>query len=210
MEIFVNTIMIDYLPASITWGQFYEALCSGHIEKNHAIVSIVADQTEYLNEISKAPGQPIPGDIKKIEVFTKDTFLITKDSFARVLALIDSIRCEIPLAAGFYRKGQTREAASIIKKIMASTTPMIDFINFVGLSYSLNFDEIHLDRETTLKNGIESFLNSFTHFVEVKKRKDRIEIADYLEQQFLKDVITWSKAVKKLLRKVSELSLSPR
>ena len=206
MDIFVNGIEIDYAHPPLTWGDFYNDWLAGYIEKNHAVVSILVDKTESLNVIAKDPRQSPPGDIKKIEVFTKDTFLITKDGFVRVLALTDSIRCEIPIAAGFYRKGQTIDAAAIIKKIMVSIPAMIDFVNSVGLNYSLNFDEIPLDREITLKKGMEFFLNSFSHLVEVKKRRDNDEIANYLEQQFLKAVATWSKTVKKLLRKVSELS----
>lgn len=181
-------------------------LYSGYIEKNHGIIKILLDRNESLILIQKKPHQRIPENIKKVEILTKDTFSIAKEGFINVFMVIDTIRCEIPFTANYYRKGQIKVASNIIKKILETVKPMIDFVNSVGINFSLNFEEIFIERDITLREEIESFLKSLSKLVNVQREKDNIKIADYLENQFIEDISRWGKIVKKLLREVGKLS----
>ena len=206
MDIFVNGSKVNYRPFfPLTWGKLLRDLQKGVIEENHGIVKILLDKENYLAEIKEKSQQMVPQNIKRIDVFTKDTLSITKEGFIKIFALIDSIRCEIPITINFYRRDRITEASVIIKKILASIKPMIDFVNLTGINFSLNFDEILTERGTTLREEIELFIKSFSNLIEIKKKRDNIKTAEYLEQQFMKDMSGWSRAVKQLLREVSKI-----
>lgn len=204
MNVFLNGLRIDYQPVfPITWRRFIGDLHEAHIEGNHGIVRILLDEKESLSIIKKNPNQKVPENIKKVEIFTKDTFSITKEGFIKVFTLTDSIRCEIPRASHYYRSGQGKMASDIIKKILETVKPMIDFLNSVGMNFLLNFDEILTEEGISLREEIESFLKSFSKLVTLHEKKDTLKIADYLEDQFLKDISTWNRVVKKFLREIS-------
>ena len=207
MKVFLNGSEIDYQPAfPITWGKFFSDLHEIHIEGNHGIVRILLDEKESLRVIKKNPDQKVPENIKKVEVFTKDTFLITQEGFIKVFTLTDSIRCEIPGTSHFYRTDQRARASETIKKILGTIKPMIDFVNSVGINFLLNFDEILTEQGISLREEIEPFLKSFSKLVTLHEKNDNHKIADYLEGPFLKDISAWNRAVKKLLREISDRS----
>ncbi len=205
MNVFLNGATTDFQPVfPITWRRFLSDLHEVHIEDNHGMVRILLDEKESLSLIKKNPDQKIPKNIKKVEIFTKDTFSITKEGFIKVFTLTDSIRCEIPRVAHYYRSGQGEPASDIIKKILETIKPMIDFLNSVGINFLFNFDEILTEEGISLRKEIESFLKSFSTLVTFHEKKDNLKTADYLEGQFLRDISTWNRVVKKLLREISQ------
>lgn len=203
MDIFINEFRNHYQPRfPLTWGEFFSELHENYIGHNHGIIRVLLDNKDSLIAIKKNPHYKVPENIKKIQVFTKDTLSITKEGFIKVLALTDSIRCEVPTTVHLYRTNQTKIASEKIKKILKTIKPMIDFVNSVGINFSLNFDEIFNEKGISLKEEIESFIKSFAKLIKVQEKNDCLEIADYLEDQFLKDISSWSKITKRLLKEV--------
>jgi len=206
MNICVNGSKTNYQPPfPLTWGKFFSELHNDYIVRNHGIVKVLLDGKESLSSIKKYPDVEVPRNIKKVEIFTKDTFSITKEGFSKVFTLTDSIRCEIPLMVDYYRTGQIKIASVKIKKVLETIKPMIDFVNSVGINFSLNFDEVCKGQDITLRKKISLFLKSFSNLVILQKKENNLEIADYLEGQFSEDISKWNKIIKQLLREISEM-----
>jgi hypothetical protein len=102
-----------------------------------------------------------------------------------------------------YRNDQTKAATGKIKKILETIKPMIDFVNSVGINFSLNFDELFSEQGFPLRKEIGVFLKSFSALVNIQGKNNNLETADYLENQFTKDISTWNQITKTILRKIS-------
>ena len=205
MEIYVNDCKIDYQPMfPLTWGNFFQKLLQdeNYIKKDHGIVRIIADDAESLHVMVDQRDELVPEDIKVLQLFTKDSVSITREGFEKVSGLIESIKAEIAAAADLYREGNIKEASSKIVNIMEAIKPMVNFIQSVGMSFSLNFDEILFDQDISLRERIESFLNTFEGLVAAQMKRDYVEIADYLEYRLYEDMTDWSKVVDILLKKL--------
>jgi hypothetical protein len=205
MEIFVNDSKIDYQPMfPLSWGNLFQKLLQNenYIRKDHGIVRIIADDVESLQVMVEQTDKMVPEDIKVLQLFTNDSISITRDGFEKVSGLIESIKTEIAAAADLYREGNVKEASSKIVNIMEAIKPMVNFIQSVGMSFSLNFDEILFNQDTNLREKIESFLNTFQYLVAAQMKRDYVEIADYLEYRLIDDMTDWSKVVDILLKEV--------
>jgi hypothetical protein len=205
MEIYVNDHKVDYQPMfPLTWGNLFQELLKNenYIKKDHGIVRIITDDEESLQLMVEQTDKMVPEDIKVLQLFTKDSISITRDGFEKVSGLIESIKTEIAAAADLYRQGNVKEASSKIVTIMEAIKPMVNFIQSVGMGFSLNFDEILFNQDTSLREKIESFLNTFQYLVAAQMKRDYVEIADYLEYQLIDDMTDWSKVVDILLKEV--------
>jgi hypothetical protein len=207
MEIYVNDSKIDYQPIfPLTWRNLFQKLLQeeNYINKDHGIVRIIADEEESLQVMTDQADEMIPEDTKVLQLFTKDSLSITREGFEKVSGLIESIKTEIAAAADLYREGNIKEASSKIVNIMEAIKPMVNFIQSVGMSFNLNFDEILFDQDTSLREKIESFLNTFQDLVAAQMKRDYVEIANYLEYQLIEDMTDWSKVVDILLKEVEK------
>jgi CRISPR/Cas system-associated protein endoribonuclease Cas2 len=205
MEIYVNDCKIDYQPEfPITWGNFFQKLLkeTNYIRKDHGIVQVIVDDEESLQVMTEHVDKIVPEEINVLRLFTKDSISITREGFEKVSSLIDGIKTEIAAAADLYREGNIKNASSKIVTIMEAIKPMVNFIQSVGMSFNLNFDEVLFDRDTSLRQKIESFLNTLQDLVAAQMKKDYIEIADYLEYHLIDDMTDWSKIVDILLKEI--------
>ena len=205
MEIYVNDCKIDYQPVfPLTWGNLFQKLMQekDYIKKGHGIVRVIADDEESLQVMREHVDQMVPEDINVLRLFTKDSISITREGFEKVSSLIDGIKTEITAAADLYRSGNIKDASSKIVTIMEAIKPMVNFIQSVGISFNLNFDEILFDQDTSLREKIESFLDTLQDLVAAQMKKDYIEIADYLENRLIDDMTDWSKVVDILLEEI--------
>jgi hypothetical protein len=210
MDIYVNDHKIDYQPMfPLTWGNLFQKLLQNenYIRKDHGIVRVIVDNEDSMKVMMEETEKMVPEDIKILKLFTKDSISITRDGFKKVSDLIESIKAEINMAADLYREGNVKEASSKIVNIMEAIKPMVNFIQSVGMSFSLNFDEITFSPGTNLREKIEGFLNTFQDLVAAQMKRDYVEIADYLEYQLLEDMTDWRKLVELLLKEV-EASIS--
>jgi hypothetical protein len=210
MDIYVNDHKIDYQPMfPLTWGNLFQKLLQNenYIRKDHGIVRVIVDDEDSMKVMMEETEKMVPEDIKILKLFTKDSISITRDGFKKVSDLIESIKTEINMAADLYREGNVKEASSKIVNIMEAIKPMVNFIQSVGMSFSLNFDEITFSPGTNLREKIEGFLNTFQDLVAAQMKRDYVEIADYLEYQLLEDMTDWRKLVDLLLKEV-EASIS--
>jgi hypothetical protein len=210
MDIYVNDIKSNYKPMfPLSWGNLFQKLLQGenYIPKNHGIVKIEADGMDSLNVMMNQTDQLVPEDIRELKIFTKDSVAITKDGLVKVIALIESIKIEITGAADLYRSGDIKEASSKVSKIMEAFKPMINFINSVGISFSMNFDELMFNSTISLREKIEAFLKTFQDLLAAQGKRDFVEVADYLEYQLLEDMSDWN-TIANLLRKEVEASVA--
>ena len=208
MDIYINGNQIDYKPLfPLTWGNFFQKLLqeSNYIPKDHGIVGIIVDDVDSLQVMTEQSDKMVPETIKVIKIATKNSYEITRDGFAKATALLDSIKKEIITTADLYREEKIKEASNKIVKIMEAIKPMVNFINSVGMSFSLNFDEILFDPDTTLREKVEQFLESFNKLVTAQEKQDYVEIADYLELQLTEDMTDWNKIISLLLQEVETL-----
>jgi hypothetical protein len=136
---------------------------------------------------------------------TKDSLAITRDGFSKVSALLENIKREILSAADFYRQGKTNEASVKIVKIMEAIKPIVNFINSVGMSFSLDFDALPYDANTTLREKVGQFLETLDQLVTAQEKQDYVEIADYLEYRLVDDMNGWNTIVNLLLQEVEAL-----
>jgi len=207
MNIYVNDKKIDYQPLfPLTWGNFFQKLLQEerYIAKDHGIIAIQIDGQNSLQVMTEQSEKIMPEDIDIIKIYTKDSLSITRDGFAKVSILIESIKTEIMGAADFYREGNIKEASGKIVKSMEAIKPIVNFIQSVGMSFSLNFDEIMFHQTTSLRAKIDSFLTTFAELVEAQRKRDYVEIADYLEFNLVEDMSDWNVIVNILLKEVEQ------
>jgi dimeric dUTPase (all-alpha-NTP-PPase superfamily) len=205
MEIYINDNKIDYQPFfPLTWGNFFQKLLQedGYIAGNHGIVRIQLDGVDSLHVMTEQTDQMVPENIAEVKISTKDSISITKDGLAKIVKLIDSIKSEISNAADSYREGNIKEASIKIARIMEAFKPMVNFINSVGMSFSMDFDHIMFNSTTSVRQKIETFLETFNELVEAQEKKDYVEVADYLEYQLLEDMSDWNIIVNLLDKEV--------
>lgn len=212
MKIYVNDNPIEYIPMfPLTWGNFFQKLLQNEqfINKDHGIVGFRVDGKESLQVMTDNTNQMVPETINKVEIFTKNSLDITRDGCAKIFKLIEGIKSEITLTADLYREGKLAEASSKIVKIMEAIKPMVNFVQSVGVSFSLNFDELMFNSTTSLRTKVESFLNTFSEMVNAQQKKDYVELADYLEYQLIDDMDDWNHIVALLLQEVEMISSPP-
>lgn len=205
MEIYINGNIIDYRPVfPLTWGNFFQRLLANedYIPKDHGIVAVSVDGADSLNVMTEQSDRMVPENIKTITIATKNSLAITRDGFAKVSALLESIKREILSAADLYRQGKTNEASTKIVKIMEAIKPIVNFINSVGMSFSLDFDALPYDSNTTLREKVGQFLETLDQLVTAQEKQDYVEIADYLEYRLVDDMNGWNTIVNLLLQEV--------
>ena len=84
-------------------------------------------------------------------------------------------------------------------------TPVIFFITSIEKNFELNFEQINYSNDTTLKEKIEYFSESFEELIQAQEKKDFIELADYLEYQFTDDLSDWEKLIEILLSEIKSI-----
>lgn len=205
MEIYINDNKIDYKPFfPLTWGNFFQKLLQEdkYILGNHGIVRIQLDGVDSLHVMTEETDRLLPEDIAVIKISTQDSISITKNGLAKIVKLIESIKSEIANAADSYREGKIKEASTKIARVMEAFKPMINFINSVGMSFSMDFDQIMFTPTTSVRQKIETFLETFNELVDAQEKKDYVEVADYLEYQLLEDMSDWDTIVNLLYKEV--------
>ncbi len=210
MNIFINDTKIDYKPLfPLSWAQFFQKLLQdgNYVKKDHGIVRVVLDGVESLEVMTEHSNSMVDDTIQTVQVFTKDSVSIANTGFDKVILLIESIKAELSSAADLYRQGNIKDASTKIARVMEALKPMINFINSVGISFTMNFDHIMFNPTTSLRQKIESFLNTFTELIVAQEKRDFVEVADYLEYQLIEDMSDWATVVA-LLKKEVEAGVS--
>jgi dimeric dUTPase (all-alpha-NTP-PPase superfamily) len=208
MKIKVNGKKIDYKPEfPLTWGNFLQKLLQegNHIQKDHGIIGIKLDGVDSLNVMTEETDKMVPEDIKLVEIITRDSAAITKEGLEKVVILIESMKEEVASAADLYREGNLKEASSKIARVMEAFKPMVNFVQSVGISFSMNFDEIMFNQTTNLREKIEAFLETLADLVSAQQKKDYGKVADHLEYQLIDDLSDWT-TVADILRREVEAS----
>ncbi len=203
MDIYVNDNKIGYKPMfPLTWGNFFQKMLQEpeYIKKDHGIVKISIDGVDSLDVMLNGTDELVPETIVEIRIHTKDSLSITRDGLAKVTTLIESIKKEISQAADLFREGKIKEGSTKITRIMEAFKPMINFINSIGISFSMNFDEMYFKQGVTLREKIESFLKTFEDLLNAQQKKDYVELADYLEYQLMEDMEDWNSIAVILLK----------
>ena len=208
MEIYINGEKSNYKPQfPLSWRNFFQKLQENenYIPKNHGIVDISVNGLDSLNVMTEQSDQMVPENIEVIKIATKNSLAITQDGFSKIKILLESIKKEIINAASLYKEGKISEASLKIVKIMETIKPIANFTNAVGMSFSLNFDEILFDTKTTLREKVEQFMETIDALVASQKKQDYMELANYLQYRLVEDMNDWNKIINLLLRKIEAL-----
>lgn len=208
MEIKVNGNKIDYKPVfPLTWGNFLQKIIQegNYIPKEHGVIRIKLDGVDSLNVMTEETDKMVPEDIKLVEIFTRDSVTITKEGLEKVVTLIESMKVEVTSAAELYREGNLRDASSKIARVMEAFKPMVNFVQSVGISFSMNFDQIMFNQTTNLREKIEAFMETLADLVSAQQKKDYEEVANHLEYQLIDDLSDWT-TVANILRQEVEAS----
>ena len=205
MEIKVNGNKIDYTPEfPLTWGNFLQKLLQegNYIPKEHGVIRIKLDGVDSLNVMTEETDKMVPEDINLVEIFTRDSVTITKEGLAKVVTLIETMKEEVASAADLYREGNLRDASSKIARVMEAFKPLVNFVQSVGISFSMNFDQIMFNQKTNLREKIEAFMETLADLVSAQQKKDYEEVANHLEYQLIDDLSDWTTVANILLQEV--------
>lgn len=207
MDIYINDKKIDFTPGlPLSWRDFFKTLMRGnYIKGSHSIVKMTVDNIDSLEVIM--PGKSdemVPGDIKVVCIFTRESAAVARDGLTKVIPLIENMKTEIAAAAGLFKEGSIKEASGKIAAVMEAFSPMVQFVNSVGISFSMDFDTIMFDDKVSLREKMESFLQTFSEIVSVQREKDYSRMADYLQNQLLQDMTAWERVVDIILKKVEK------
>jgi prophage DNA circulation protein len=210
MNIYINEIKSDYQPLpAITWGKFFQDLLHTEIKKGHGIVKILVNKVSSPEVMNIKTEETISENIDTIEIFTKDSYAISEDGMSKMSVLIESIKEELTKTADCYRDGDIKKASEKIIAIMEALKPMVNFINSVGMNFTMNFDQIKFNEQISLRQKIESFLTTFQDLIMAQQKKDYIEIADYLEYELSSDMNDWHKIVELLKQEIKASTNAP-
>lgn len=205
MDTYVNGNKIDYTPVfPLTWGNFLQKLLQdgNYIPKDHGIVRLKLDDVDSINVMTEETGKMVPQDIKRVEITTNNSVTITKEGLQKVTTLISSMQEEVAAAAGLYREGNLKEASSKIARVMEAFKPMVNFIQSVGISFTMDFDRLMFNQTTSLREKMESFMETLSGLVEAQQKKNYAEVADYLEHKLVEDLSGWTIIADILLKEV--------
>jgi hypothetical protein len=207
MDIYVNDASIDYKPMfPLTWGNLFQKLLQedDYIPRDHGIVRVILDGADSIQVMVEESENMVPEAIGKLEIYTKDSISITRDGFQRAATLVESIKKEVTAAADLFREGTIKEASGKIVNVMEAIKPMVNFVNSVGMNFSLNFEEILYNptTNTSLREKIETFLTTLQELVMAQEKRDYVEMADYLEYQLVEDMADWTTIFDVLLKEV--------
>jgi dimeric dUTPase (all-alpha-NTP-PPase superfamily) len=205
MKIKVNAKIIDYKPDfPLTWGNFLKKILQegNCIPKEHGVIGIKLDGVDSLNVMTEETDKMVPEDIKLVEIFTRDSITITKEGLEKVVLLIESMKVEVASAADLYREGNLKDASSKIARVMEAFKPLVNFIQSVGISFSMNFDQIMFNQTINLREKIEAFMETLTDLVSAQQKKDYGEVANHLEYKLIDDLSDWTTVANILLQEV--------
>ncbi len=203
MDIIINGDKVDFQPLfPLTWKSFFQKLLQNHIPKDHGIVGVVVDGQEALNLMIEDSFKMVAQDTGEVQIATKDSISITKGGIKKIIALTESIKIEANQTADLYREGKIPEAAGKTAKIMKAIEPMVNFINSIGMGFSLNFDEMMFDAEITLRQKVDKFVSSLNEMISAQEKEDYVELADLLEYQLTEDMDDWTKLANLLVKEI--------
>ncbi len=203
MEIFINNQPVDFKPQfPLTWGKLYENLLQKHILPDHGIVRIVVDGQDAYATMTDGAAQSVPAETRVLELHTKDLLSITKDGFLKAGTLIEAIKADLDRTAALFRNGDIEGGSHKMINVMEAIKPLVNFINSIGMSYSLDFDQIRYDDQHSLRQKIEAFIRSLQDVIHAQEKKDFVELADYLEYQLKGEMSTWTRICQQLLEEI--------
>ncbi len=206
MEIKINDNLVLYEPElPISWENFLSDLLRKHIDKKHGITSIRVDGAEAIEMMTEKSQELLSKEIKCIEVFTSDSLTIAQTGIEKIFQIVGKIKADATETADLYREGKIKDASDKILYIINAMTPVIFFITSIEKNFELNFEQINYSNDTTLKEKIEYFSESFEELIQAQEKKDFIELADYLEYQFTDDLSDWEKLIEILLSEIKSI-----
>jgi hypothetical protein len=205
MDIYVNDKKIDFSPEfPVSWKDFFQKLLTeNHIEGSHSIVELTVDDTDSLQVITSGLSpEMVPGDSREIRIKTEDSAAVAGKALTTIFPLIENMETEILSAALLYKEENIKEASGKIASIMEAFRSMVQFINSVGVGFSIDFDTVRYDDTISLAGKMESFLKTFSDIVTVQREKDYKKMAGYLQNQLLKDMAAWNRIVTIIREKI--------
>ncbi len=203
METKLNEKIVSYSPElPITWEDYLSYLLRNHIDKKHGITSIIVDGKESVGIMTDNPKKLLSQDIQLIEIFTNDSITIAKNGFDKITEIIVRLNTEATITADLYREDKIKEASQNIMKIINAITPVIYFVNSIEKNFNFNFSELSFSKDTSIKDKLDYFTNSFTDLVNSQEKSDFVELADYLEYQFTDDLNDWKTIISLLVKEI--------
>jgi len=211
MEIYVNDKVIDYKALfPLSWGKLFESLLKGtiqHIPRDEGIIRIKVDGEEALHLMTDDAEKLVPQTTARVEIFTKNALEIIRESFGRIISLLDKIKEKTVNAADLYREGNIKDASENFVYVIETIKPVVGMVESVGQSFKLDFREILFNPATgqSLEEKIKTFLTTLQEVVMAQEKKDYVEMADYLEYQLAEEMDDWNKIINLLLTEVEAM-----
>ena len=205
MDIYVNERKIDFSPKlPLSWKDFFQKLLTeNHIKGSHSIVELTVDDTDSLQVITPGlSGETVPEESRDIRIKTEDSRVVAGSALAKIFPLIENMKSEIVSAALLYREEKIQEASGKIAAIMEAFRSVVQFINSVGVGFSIDFETVMYDDTLSLGGKMESFMKTFSDIVTVQREKEYGKMADYLQNQLLEDMASWNRIVTIILEKI--------
>jgi hypothetical protein len=198
MNIYINDDKIDLEPElPLSWRDFFlKLLTEKYIRGSHSIIGLTVDEADCLGVLTAGRSEEmIAGDVDTLKIYTQDSVSVAKEGLEKLTPLIENMKTEINNAAGLYKKNNIKEAAAKIAIVMEAFKPLVQFINSVGISFSLDFDTIMFDKKVSIREKMESFMQTFGDIVTVQRDKEYKKMAGYLQDRLLPDMSAWDKIV---------------
>ena len=207
MDIYVNEKKIDFSPDfPLSWKDlFYKLLNENHIEGSHSIIELTVDDVDSLQVVTtEASGEMVPEESREVRMKTRDSRVVAGSTLEKISPLIENMKSEILSAANLYKEKNIMEASSKIAAIMEAFKSIIQFINSVGVGFSIDFDKLVYDDTTSVAGKMESFTKTFSNIVTVQREKRYEKMAGFLRDQFLEDMTAWNRIVSIILEEIEE------
>lgn len=198
MNIYVNDDKIDLKPQlPLSWRDFFlKLLGENYVEKNHSIIGLTVDDSDSLDILTSGRSEEMmTEDIETVKIHTQNSVSIAREGLMKLIPLIDNMKSEITGAAGLYKENNIKDASAKIAVVMEAFKPMVQFINSVGISFSMDFDSIMFDKNVSLAEKMEAFMQTFGDIVTVQRDKEYKKMAAYLQNRLLKDMSDWDRIV---------------
>ncbi len=205
MDVYINHRQVEFKPeSSLTWHDFFAALLKDGVLANHGIVRVSVDGQDGMPFMTEQSSQPLPPTVKVVEIHTKDISNISHDGLLKAESLIHSLKTEMVKTSDLFRGGDLEAGGKRLIAVMEAVKPLIQFVHSLGMSYSMDFEQIRLASGQTLRERVEGFIGSMKEIIETQERKDYVALADFLEYQMPEDLESWQQILAVLQKEIEK------
>jgi len=204
MQITINNKTIDFKsPLPDTWGTLLALLLKEHVPSDHGITEILLNGKENREILTTDQDLTIPRDTQNIQITTKDAVSITEEGFEKIASLLEHLGREIQTVEGTGSGPSQLPVTRKIMSILEAIRPIANFINSVGMNFSLDYSRIPFNKKHSIRDKIDRFITLLDDFTGLSREKDMATMIRFVKGPLKKEMADWEKLCRIIMEHIT-------